>query len=324
MAKVLAINPIYFDVNKAIIRPDAALELDKIVAILNENPTMEIELGSHTDCRSTASYNQSLSNRRAKASAAYIKARISNPKRIIGKGYGESQLLNNCLCEDSIQSTCSEEEHQLNRRTEFKVVGYNGTKNSSSQPEGVADNRTTITDNSMDKKPLKGTIKPNSESGTSIVNKQKSPIEKQQKPVDVIVNPTYPQGFVVGADLTKLLQINMIYFDLDKYNIRPDAALELDKIVEVMKQYPSLKIALISHTDCRMPGEYNERLSNNRAKSSKAYIVSHGIQANRLTAKGMGERQLAVDCPCEDEEISPCSEEQHQLNRRTEFIIISL
>jgi outer membrane protein OmpA-like peptidoglycan-associated protein/tetratricopeptide (TPR) repeat protein len=326
LAKVFAINPIYFDVNKAIIRPDAALELDKIVAILNENPTMEIELGSHTDCRSTALYNQSLSNRRAKASAAYIKARITNPKRIIGKGYGESQLLNNCLCEDSIHSICSEEEHQLNRRTEFKVVGYNGTKNSPSQPAVVVDNGTTITDNSMDKKPLKGTIKPNSksESGISIVNKQKSPIEKQQKPVDVIVNPTYPQGFVVGADLTKLLQINMIYFDLDKYNIRPDAALELDKIVAVMKQYPNMKIELTSHTDCRMPADYNQRLSNNRARTSKSYLVAHGIKSTRIVGKGLGETQLAVNCPCEGEESSLCTEEQHQLNRRTEFIILSL
>ena len=326
LAKVFAINPIYFDVNKAIIRPDAALELDKIVAILNENPTMEIELGSHTDCRSTASYNQSLSNRRAKASTAYIKARITNPKRIIGKGYGESQLLNNCLCEDSIHSICSEEEHQLNRRTEFKVVGYNGTKNSPSQPAVVVDNGTTINDNSMYKKPLKGTIKPNSksESDISIVNKQKSPIEKQQKPVDVIVNPTYPQGFVVGADLTKLLQINMIYFDLDKYNIRPDAALELDKIVAVMKQYPNMKIELTSHTDCRMPADYNQRLSNNRARTSKSYLVAHGIKSSRIVGKGLGETQLAVNCPCEGEESSLCTEEQHQLNRRTEFIIISL
>lgn len=119
---LIALNPIYFDLDKSNIRPDAAIELDKIVKIMNDNPTLEIELGSHTDCRATKSYNLALSQRRAKSSAAYIKQRITNPKRIYGKGYGESQLVNDCGCEGSVVSDCSEEEHQANRRTEFKIV----------------------------------------------------------------------------------------------------------------------------------------------------------------------------------------------------------
>jgi len=122
IGELLHLNPIYFDLDKSNIRPDAALELEKIIRIMNENPDMRIELGSHTDCRASKSYNLSLSNRRARSSAKYIKARISNPKRIYGKGYGESQLVNNCGCEGSVVSDCSEEEHQANRRTEFKIV----------------------------------------------------------------------------------------------------------------------------------------------------------------------------------------------------------
>lgn len=122
LAKTLDLNPIYFDLDKAIIRPDAKIELDKIVKIMNDNPTIEIELGSHTDCRSSMAYNMSLSDRRAKASAEYIKARITNPERIYGKGYGESKLVNDCGCEGNVKSTCSEEEHQANRRTEFRIV----------------------------------------------------------------------------------------------------------------------------------------------------------------------------------------------------------
>jgi outer membrane protein OmpA-like peptidoglycan-associated protein len=302
LAKLYAINPIYFDVNRAIIRPDAALELDKIAAIMNEHPELEIELGSHTDCRSTASYNQSLSNRRAKASAAYVKARIKHPERIKGKGYGESQLLNNCFCEDTIESTCSDEEHQLNRRTEFKIVGLNGEKKGKNAPVDTTTNATTL---------------------VKLPKVVKKPIKTNARLKDSI--PTvYPAGFEVGADLTKLLQINMIYFDLDKYNIRPEAALELDKIVAVMKQYPNMKIELTSHTDCRMPTDYNQRLSNNRARTSKSYLVAHGIKSARIVGKGLGETQLAVNCPCEGEESSLCTEEQHQLNRRTEFIILSL
>ena len=116
------LNPIYFDLNKSNIRPDAAIELDKIVDIMNENPTLKIELGSHTDCRASKSYNKLLSDRRAKSSAAYIRSRITTPSRIYGKGYGESQLVNDCECEGDVVSDCTEEEHQANRRTEFRVV----------------------------------------------------------------------------------------------------------------------------------------------------------------------------------------------------------
>jgi outer membrane protein OmpA-like peptidoglycan-associated protein/tetratricopeptide (TPR) repeat protein len=122
IGKVFDLNPIYFDLDKSDIRPDAAKELDKIVKIMNENPDIVIELGSHTDCRATKAYNLALSNRRAKSSAAYIQARIDNPKRIYGKGYGESQLVNKCECEGNVIVECSEEEHQANRRTEFKIV----------------------------------------------------------------------------------------------------------------------------------------------------------------------------------------------------------
>jgi len=122
LAKTLDLKPIYFDLDKSAIRPDAKIELDKIVKIMNDNPTLVIELGSHTDCRASMKYNLSLSDRRAKASAEYIKARITNPTRIYGKGYGESKLVNDCGCEGETKSSCSEEEHQANRRTEFRIV----------------------------------------------------------------------------------------------------------------------------------------------------------------------------------------------------------
>ena len=122
LGKILKINPIYFDYNKFFIRPDAAVELDKIVAIMNEYPTLQIELGSHTDCRGNVNYNSKLSDKRAKSSAEYIRARISNPTRIYGKGFGESKLVNKCECEGARKVPCTEEEHQQNRRTEFVIV----------------------------------------------------------------------------------------------------------------------------------------------------------------------------------------------------------
>lgn len=115
---LIEVNPIYFDLGKSTIRPHAAIELDKIVKVMNENPTLEIELGSHTDSRGSSAANIKLSDARAKASAEYIKSRINNPERIFGKGYGESQLINKC--KDGVK--CSEEDHEMNRRTEFKIV----------------------------------------------------------------------------------------------------------------------------------------------------------------------------------------------------------
>ena len=122
LREIVKINPINFDLGKWDIRPDATVELNKVVEIMNKYPNMIVELGSHTDCRASKSFNMNLSHKRAKSSANYIRSRIVNPDRIYGKGYGELQLLNECECEGAVKSTCTEEEHQQNRRTEFKVI----------------------------------------------------------------------------------------------------------------------------------------------------------------------------------------------------------
>jgi outer membrane protein OmpA-like peptidoglycan-associated protein/tetratricopeptide (TPR) repeat protein len=122
LAKMIDIKPIYFDLGKSDIRKDAADELDKIVQVMNEYPNMFIELGSHTDCRSSAESNMKLSTARAKASTDYIVNKGINKMRITGRGYGESKLLNNCACEGKVKSDCPEEEHTKNRRTEFLIT----------------------------------------------------------------------------------------------------------------------------------------------------------------------------------------------------------
>ena len=122
VAEMIQINPINFDLNSSQVRPDAAIELEKIISILNEYPEMIVELGSHTDCRGSAPYNQALSQRRAISSLEYIQKRITTPERVSGKGFGESMLKNNCSCEGDTKSECSDSEHAENRRTEFIIV----------------------------------------------------------------------------------------------------------------------------------------------------------------------------------------------------------
>lgn len=122
LAKMIDIKPIYFDLGKSKIRPDAAIELNKVVAVMKEYPAMIIELGAHTDCRGAAAANLKLSGARALAAAGYIVKQGIDKSRISGKGYGESKLLNSCACEGKVKPSCSEDEHAKNRRTEFIIV----------------------------------------------------------------------------------------------------------------------------------------------------------------------------------------------------------
>ena len=121
-----------------------------------------------------------------------------------------------------------------------------------------------------------------------------------------------------GDDLAKLLQLSTIYFDLNKYDIRPDAEIEIQKVIVAMEKYPSLKIKVNAHTDSRGNDAYNLWLSQKRAESTVDYMVSKGISRNRLDGEGFGEKLLLNEC---DDGIS-CSKEKHQLNRRSEFIIL--
>lgn len=116
--KPIVLKNIYYDLDKWDIRPDAALELNNLVQIMEENPAISIELGSHTDSRADDKYNDVLSQKRAEAAVSYIVSKGVSQSRITAKGYGETQLVNRC----SNNIACSEEEHQANRRTEFKVV----------------------------------------------------------------------------------------------------------------------------------------------------------------------------------------------------------
>lgn len=124
----------------------------------------------------------------------------------------------------------------------------------------------------------------------------------------------------VGLDLAKKFRIEHIYFNTGRYNIRPDAAIQLDKVVAFMKEHPSVKIDIRSHTDSRGPEKPNQLLSENRAREIMAYLIKKGIDSKRLTAKGYGETQLVNKCA----DWVKCTEKEHQQNRRSEFIITDL
>ena len=120
------------------------------------------------------------------------------------------------------------------------------------------------------------------------------------------------------ADVEYLAEINNIYFDFDKSNIRADAAKELDKLVKLMKEeYPDLVIEIGSHTDKRGSDIYNDALAERRAKATRDYLIAEGVSGERLQKQAFGERKPAIDC-------DRCSSEQHQLNRRSMFSVVKM
>jgi outer membrane protein OmpA-like peptidoglycan-associated protein len=123
-------------------------------------------------------------------------------------------------------------------------------------------------------------------------------------------------------NVVKLAELNTIYFDFDKHDIRKDAALELDKIVNLMQnEYPEMVIRIESHTDSRGNLTYNDKLSIDRANATYEYLISKGIDPARITEhQGFGERRLTNGC----EDGSNCEETDHQLNRRTQFIVVKM
>jgi outer membrane protein OmpA-like peptidoglycan-associated protein len=123
-----------------------------------------------------------------------------------------------------------------------------------------------------------------------------------------------------GDDLSDLLQLDPIYFDIDKFQIRTDAEVELQKIIAVMKSYPEMRIDVRSHTDSRAGDSYNKILSDKRATATKDYIIEKsGISSERISGRGYGETQLVNSCS----NGIDCSEAEHALNRRSEFIILN-
>ena len=125
--KSIVLDNIYYDLDKSDIREDAAVELDKLIVILRDNPNISIELSSHTDDRASVDYNQNLSQRRAESAVSYILSKGIDDNRITARGYGESQLI--------ILNAETEDEHQINRRTEFKVTNYEFIDTSNSEDE---------------------------------------------------------------------------------------------------------------------------------------------------------------------------------------------
>jgi len=131
-----------------------------------------------------------------------------------------------------------------------------------------------------------------------------------------------PESFTVVLDeipIEEAVDLDLILYDTDKWDLRPASKRELDKLVRFLAQRPTLRVELSSHTDSRNSHEYNALLSQRRAQACVDYIVSKGIPSDRIVARGYGETRLVNRCADGVE----CTEEQHQQNRRTELNLLT-
>ncbi len=376
---MININTIYFDFDKWNIRPEAAKELDKVIGVMKEHPSMNIESGSHTDSRAREAYNQILSEKRAKSTVDYIVAGGIKRNRLTSKGYGEMQLVNNCLS----FVKCSRQEHQLNRRTEFVIVNDDDRFVSTAATiDDVVIGRDYMTKVRIDKNQEKKQTQniPSDKSSYHIivgafrnlknaikkVNQLKSKgyepkilevkqsglipvsIDSYNNKEEALHNLSKVRKTKEGKDAWLLMQefnqtetntenqvnttenepltatnnssikIDPIYFDFDKWGISELELKQLDIVVQIMKNNPTIVVEASSHTDSKNLESYNQLLSEKRAKSVVNYIVSKGISSDRIIGKGYGEMKLTNHC----KSFVKCTPEEQQANRRTEFKII--
>ncbi|MBL0736950.1 OmpA family protein [Flavobacterium sp. GN10] len=141
-------------------------------------------------------------------------------------------------------------------------------------------------------------------------------VKKQEKVKEILAK----EKDVVKDKDRLIIKTDPIYFDYNMWYIRKESKVVLGRVVELMKKYPDMKIEIGSHTDSRGNDKFNEDLSQKRANSTREFIIQSGIGANRVTAKGYGEYVPIIKCKTDES----CSEEDHELNRRSEFVIKNL
>ena len=138
--------------------------------------------------------------------------------------------------------------------------------------------------------------------------------------IPVASSPKLVSANLIMIKAGDLVTLDKIHYDSGKWEVRPDAARELDKLVATMRKYPSLQIEIGSHTDSQGDAQFNQYLSERRAKAALNYLASKGISRNRLSARGYGESQLINQC----KDGVLCTEEEHERNRRTELKVLSI
>lgn len=331
----------YYDLDKSLIRADAKIILEKVLSLLKSEPDLALEFSSHTDSKASGTYNQRLALRRSNSVMKFFTENgidISRLTLLVSK-----DPVQGCLDPNH----CDETKQQSGRRTSYSIIkgGINQSKIRCKEGMIALTGKAFSSETLQPMDGVKVTLKNKSD---GIVIAQTTTAANGLYAFDIKPNQEYVVEalkdscadniqFVITKNIkVKTLNIDSpllcegdkiklekIFFDVNKFNIRPDAAKELDKVVRTMNKYPKLVIKLGSHTDCRGSNEANRILSQNRAKSSAEYIIKKGkFDPARIKYEGYGE-SVPVN-RCVDGALPKCSNEEFQMNRRTEMEIVSV
>ena len=268
--KMLAIDTVYYDLDRYNIRPDAAEVLDKAYALLNEFPDFNLNITSHTDARASFAYNEKLSQNRSNSASSYLKGKGVAGERISQGWKGEIQPVN--PCSDGVD--CPESMHDKNRRSILSLELFPDRDFDYQLPPGL------------------------------------DHVESTEGLMEALSRMVKQKRLALEPDV---LAEDVIYYHLDRYEIRKDAEQVLEFAEKLMKLYPFLKLEISSHTDARQTNMYNDRLSKNRSMSVFFHLRNKGIAAERMQISWFSEYLNAEPCP----DGVDCTEEQHQRNRRS-------
>ncbi|WP_189458070.1 OmpA family protein, partial [Echinicola pacifica] len=249
------VDLVYYDLDKSLIREDAAPILDKVASLMEDHGYLDLEVRSHTDSRASDAYNEQLSHDRADAVSAYLGSKGIDSGRVKEAWFGEEIPVNDC----ADGAPCAEWQYQLNRRSELVLMAF-------------------------------------SEEG-----------KEYELPADLMDLCDIP-------NLGVSMDVPTVYFDFDRSTLRPKSISQLDRVALLLHERPEMGLSLGGHTDIRGSEGYNEGLSERRAEVVRDYLVGRGIEADRISYEWFGKTRPVHDCTS-----TPCTESEHQLNRRTEI-----
>jgi outer membrane protein OmpA-like peptidoglycan-associated protein/tetratricopeptide (TPR) repeat protein len=297
----IVLKNIFFDLNKATLRSTSTTELEKLYTFMVEQPDLKIEISGHTDSLGKDKSNQVLSASRANAVVNYLTQKGINKNRMVAKGYASKM---------PIATNETEEGRQLNRRTEFKIIG--GSASSMQVVYEMYDENIKQANNATTKLPKEDKV---NTSNTSIqdkvaLNNTTSNLTSKTTATDTTAqgsntNYNFTPGYILKAKVHFIYNISESLTEYSRQRV--------DYVIDLMKQYPSLKIKIHAHADHFGNSEYNKQLSQKRAQTVLKYMTSKGIAKDRLDVAAFG---------AEKEIVKSDVKEDNLLNRRVEFEVM--
>ena len=284
-------------------------ELSAMVEALKNTSNLVVQVYAHTDSRGSASSNAEISQKYAFAAFSYLNNAGIPEKRIRYQGFGEQHLLNGC--KDGV--TCSEEEHQKNKRIEFIIIGHLDDNGKFIQdfdaglgkvePEKIDYNTNQNNPNGSNPEEVKIKL-PTTTKNPPLVNNVSKNSSK---------TPERKSHYAIGD----VIEVAAVNYEHNKYAVDPNSP-GLKELLDILNEQQHVLIEIGAHTDAQGADAYNLDLSQKRADALKKYLIAKGIDAKRLIAKGYGESKILNRC----KNGVACSAAEHAVNRRTEFKVI--